>query len=162
MSVYTFRLRQNGHQFTDDILWSIYINGCIWSKRSLKLVTYDNVLAPVNQAITWIKNCIIYWRTYALFDFNELMVVCVIFCTFPSLVPNSRGPKYVVPGCKSTFLAMNIYSSTRTAQIEWENLCRLVVCNTNPMYVHSRINKAICVQWPLLLTWFNFNPSMDK
>ena len=21
---------------------------------------------------------------------------------------------------------------------------------------------AICDQWPLLLTWFNFNPSMDK
>ena len=25
----------------------------------------------------------------------------------------------------------------------------------------SRLNKPIA-QWPLLLTWFNFNPSMDK
>ena len=67
----------------------ININGCIWSKRSLKFVTHDNVLVPVNQASTWIQQWLIYWRTYALFDFNELTVVCVIFCIFRSLVPNS-------------------------------------------------------------------------
>ena len=42
---------------------------------------------------------------------------------------------------------------------------------TNKMSWFTRINEKLCVLlgsapmhylWPLLLTWFNFNPSMDK
>ena len=31
-----------------------------------------------------------------------------------------------------------------------------------PTPVLYKINNKVNIQWPLLLTWFNFNPSMDK
>ena len=44
----------------------------------------------------------------------------------------------------------------------------IYICGTNGEWVKDLIPcsslgmEAACYQWPLLLTWFNFNPSMDK
>ena len=36
------------------------------------------------------------------------------------------------------------------------------ICHNDAVHFNTTPNQAITHQWPLLLTWFNFNPSMDK
>ena len=82
----TFRPRQNGCNFTDDIFKGIFLNRNFWTSNniSLKCVIYglywqyaimgsDNGLAPNrHQVIIWTNDGVVYWCLYASVNVNEL------------------------------------------------------------------------------------------
>ena len=87
VSVYlnTFRLRQNGHHFADDIFKYIHLNGIYsifytnffeicsqWSNYRYASIGSDDGLSPSRRiALIWTNFDLVYWRRYASLGFNE-------------------------------------------------------------------------------------------
>ena len=76
----TFRSRQNGRHFADDIFKCIFVNDNIWIPIGISLNfipndLIDNVSALVQnrrQAIIWTNDGFVWWRIYASLGLNEI------------------------------------------------------------------------------------------
>ena len=74
-------------------------------------------------------------RIYMIFIFDQVMLILTLMLRGCTL---THGPNYE-------------QFSPRSAKSITILCCR-----------YPNNNQSYCYQWPLLLTWFNFNPSMDK
>ena len=82
----TLRLRQNGHNFPDNIFKCIFLNENMWisiaiSKKFVPEGLINNIPSLVQimawrwfrqQAIIWTNDCLVYWCIYASFGLDEL------------------------------------------------------------------------------------------
>ena len=60
-------------------------------------------------------------------------------------------------------VALHKYANTAVGVIAGTNSVMLYGDYTKTLScVHTISTLDVFIQWPLLLTWFNFNPSMDK
>ena len=62
----------------------------------------------------------------------------------------------------STFIRMDISICNKHALKYSYNICSKNLMHHLGNHKYIQIIDFYDIQWPLLLTWFNFNPSMDK
>ena len=61
-------------------------------------------------------------------------------------------------GCPNEYIRFEMLNKFYLFTVMEDKMCELIA---NSKDNADRITND-CYQWPLLLTWFNFNPSMDK
>ena len=126
---------QNGRHFADGIFTCIFLNKNIWIsiKISLKCVPKG----PMNNKSALIQ--LMAWRRTGDMPLSEPMPT-----RFTAAYMRHQG----------SWVNKLIVSVT----------CEFSILSTYFCYkVHiSSPYNVFCYQWPLLLKWFNFNPSMDK
>ena len=144
LTLNTLRLRQNGCQFKANIFKCMFLNQNAWISivKSMKFVPKG----PNNNISALVQ--IMAWHRPGAKPLSEPMMVSLpmhICITQPQWVnmPSNHMISY---------------------QAVWE--IHLILCYKSQKKIQLTFRKSTVASaddlWPLLLTWFNFNPTMDK
>ena len=153
--------------FRNCITLRICVLMCIWLSHfplawwvSMNLINVYTILICIT------TNKYNFWQ-------SKLLLICYMkWCRFALIIAHDRC-------CPYAFTAFTEFDGYRGNKILYFHSCQLLtlrLCIWNdPFLLHTQHHAAHGVaqvqyvsvgsnyyQWPLLLTWFNFNPSMDK
>ena len=141
-------------------LWWLSIYSCIWSTHDMYHVNENN--EEINEYIP-----ILTIQMYDAMNMENITCFCsnlrsiAIFCkTFLLTITLATiNDKSVV----NTIMFWCGICSTPSLN-QWWHIFWPLKCTPNIMHTVRSFFCFVMVwyQWPLLLTWFNFNPSMDK
>ena len=174
----TLRPRQTGRHFEDAIFMCILLNENVWIpiKISLKFVPKGRInnIPALGQIMVWRRPgdkplslnqwWLVYRRIYASLGLSELSTVALSYYIYIHLLIS----------CYDCFTSPNETCHTLISQYERSHWLRnpyivyrikfdTIVVMRKTKLIISMASLLSCDQlWPLLLTWFDLNPSMDK